>query len=153
MNDVFQLEWHLVIQAHDWNGYRVQNGFEDDSRAFSAERRRSRRHLVQHRPEGKQVGSAVQFLGADLFRRHVADRAQRRARTGQVLFIHHECLSDCRSHLAGRTSRCRDFRQTEIQNLGASALGHKKVGRLDVTVDDALGVRRIQSIGNFDGER
>jgi hypothetical protein len=32
------------------------------------------------------------------------------------------------------------------------ALGYKNVRRLNVTVHGALSVRRIQSIGNFDGE-
>jgi hypothetical protein len=32
-------------------------------------------------------------------------------------------------------------------------LGYKNVRGLDVAVNDALGVRRIQSIGDFDSER
>ncbi len=35
------------------------------------------------------------------------------------------------------------FRQPEIQNLGVPALGDKDVGGLDVPVDNALGVRRV----------
>ena len=44
------------------------------------------------------------------------------------------------------------FARSEIQDLGVSALGHKKIGRLDVAVDDPAFVRRIKSIGNFDGQ-
>src|ERR1700674_2950816 len=34
-----------------------------------------------------------------------------------------------------------------------SALGHKNVGWLDVAVDNAFGVSRIQRVRNLDGER
>ena len=34
-----------------------------------------------------------------------------------------------------------------------SALGDEDVGRLDVAVDDSLGVRRIQRVGNLDAQR
>ena len=47
----------------------------------------------------------------------------------------------------------RDLGQSEVENLGVSALGDKKIRRLDVAMDDALGMRRIQRIGNLDGQR
>ena len=46
----------------------------------------------------------------------------------------------------------RHFRQTEVQNLGMAALGHKNVGRLNVAVDDPFGVSCIERIGNLDGQ-
>ncbi len=46
-----------------------------------------------------------------------------------------------------------DFRQPKIQNLGVSALGHEDVRRLDVAVNDALGVRGVERVGNLDGQR
>ena len=42
--------------------------------------------------------------------------------------------------------------QTEIQNLGVAAIGDENVRGLDVAVDDALLVRGVKRIGNFDGE-
>ena len=45
----------------------------------------ARRHLVEHYSEREQVGSGVQFLGADLFRRHVCDRAHGSAGAGERL--------------------------------------------------------------------
>ena len=36
---------------------------------------RTRRHFVEHRAEGEQVGACVQFFAASLLRRHVGDRA------------------------------------------------------------------------------
>jgi hypothetical protein len=46
----------------------------------------------------------------------------------------------------------RDLGQSEIQNLGVAALRDKTVGWLDVAVDDALFVGRIQPLGNLDGQ-
>ena len=43
--------------------------------------------------------------------------------------------------------------QPEIQNFGVSALGHEDVSRLDVAMDDALGVGCLERIGNVDAER
>jgi hypothetical protein len=39
--------------------------------------------------------------------------------------------------------------QTEIQNLRVPLLGHKNIRRLDVPMDDALSVRRIQRLRHF----
>ena len=41
-------------------------------------------HLVQHRAEGKKVGTRIQSFSLRLLRRHVCDRAQRRAWTSKV---------------------------------------------------------------------
>jgi hypothetical protein len=45
-----------------------------------------------------------------------------------------------------------NFRESEVQNLGAAAGGDEDVGRLDVAVDDARGVSRIQSVEYFHGD-
>ena len=81
----FQLRRNIGIQPHRGTWERVQDGFEDDSRAFATEGQRPCRHLVQHRPEGEQIGARIQFLGPHLLRRHVSDGAERRAGAGQVL--------------------------------------------------------------------
>ncbi len=54
--------------------------------------------------------------------------------------------------LAGRSDCGRDFGQAEIENLGVAALGDEDVGGLDVAMDDALGMRGIEAVGNFEGE-
>src|ERR1700686_2651081 len=39
--------------------------------------------------------------------------------------------------------------QAEIENLGLAAFGNEYVGGLDVAMDDARGVRDIESVGNL----
>ena len=46
----------------------------------------------------------------------------------------------------------RDLGQSEVEHLGMPALGDEDIRRLDVTMHDALGVRRIQRIGDLDGQ-
>ena len=45
------------------------------------------------------------------------------------------------------------FGQSEIENLRMSALGDEDVCGLDVAMDNAGGVCRIQCVGNFDSQR
>jgi len=42
----------------------------------------------------------------------------------------------------------RTFASPQIQDLGMAQIGHKDVCRLDIAVNDSLGVRRSQPIGN-----
>ena len=43
--------------------------------------------------------------------------------------------------------------QAEVQDFGASPAGHKNVSRFDVAMNDALGVRRIQRVGDVNCKR
>src|SRR4029077_15659402 len=44
----------------------------------------------------------------------------------------------------------RKLRQSKIENLGVSGSGYKNVGGLDVTMNNAPGMSRIESLGNVD---
>ncbi len=46
----------------------------------------------------------------------------------------------------------RQLGQPEIQNLGYALGGDENVGGLDVPMNDALFMRRLQPIGNLDGD-
>ena len=56
--------------------------------------------------------------------------------------------SDRRDLQFGTDPAAADFRQPEIENLGVPALGHKNIRGLDVAMDDALRVRRIERVGD-----
>ena len=42
--------------------------------------------------------------------------------------------------------------QSEIENLGVTALGDENIGGLDIAMDDLLGVRGLECIRDFDGQ-
>src|ERR1700723_87135 len=42
--------------------------------------------------------------------------------------------------------------QTEVENLGLIAIRYKDVGRFDVAVNDALGVRTVEGVSDLDAE-
>src|ERR1700733_15148747 len=42
--------------------------------------------------------------------------------------------------------------QAEVENLGLIAICYKNVCRLDVAVNDALGVRTVEGVGDLDAE-
>jgi hypothetical protein len=50
------------------------------------------------------------------------------------------------SDLAGSRSRSRDLRQSKVENFCTIALGYEDVRRLDVAVDDPLGVGGVKCI-------
>jgi hypothetical protein len=56
-------------------------------------------------------------------------------------------------HPNRRNSHESHFRQSEVQNLGMTALGHENVCRLDVPMHDASGVSSIESIGDLNPQR
>jgi hypothetical protein len=55
----------------------------------------------------------------------------------------------CDFSCAGGRRQGRHFRQSEIQNLGVPTIGDENIGGLDVAMNDAFCVRRIQSVGHF----
>ena len=46
-----------------------------------------------------------------------------------------------------------NLRQSEVQNLRVTTFGDEDVSGFNVAVDDSLGMRGIEGIGNFDSER
>ncbi len=58
---------------------------------------------------------------------------------------------ECRAAAPAPTGCC-ELGQSEVENLGVTALGHEKVGGLDVTMDDALGMGSVERVGGFNGK-
>ena len=46
---------------------------------------------------------------------------------------------------------CGEFRQAKVEHFGLAAFGDEDVGRLQVPVNDACRVRRVQRVRDFDG--
>jgi hypothetical protein len=126
----------------------VENGVEHDRRRVALKRQDAGRHLIQDGTEREQIGARVGELAARLLGRHVRHRAQRRARRGQVDpaagFVRR---AGARSRLAGTV----DLREPEVEDLHLPARVHEDVRRLDVPVDDALRVCRLERVGHLGG--
>src|SRR5580698_6441183 len=58
-----------------------------------------------------------------------------------------------RGNLARRAACWIDLGQTKVQNLGMSAFGDEDVRGLDIAMDDAFGVGRVERVRNLDGKR
>ena len=116
------------------------------SAVVARERQRAGRHLVEHDAEREQVGARVELPAARLLGRHVRHRAQRRPR-------HRHSLAMRGLVRRRRLGPLDQLRQAEVEHLGLAARRHEDVRRLDVAVDDALGVRGVERVGDLHGER
>ena len=56
-------------------------------------------------------------------------------------------------NLRGRARVGLYFRQAEVENFGVLAFGDEDICGLDVAVDDASGVGRVERVGDFDAQR
>src|SRR5580693_1104115 len=114
-DDSFHLGRQVGVET-DWRYWgTIQNGFENYSRALSAKGQRAGGHLVQDRAKREQVGARIEFLGANLFRRHIGYGAHRSAGIGEGLFqgqtVHAGALG------------LEDLGQSEVENLGVTVRG------------------------------
>ena len=130
------------------NRFSIQDAVEDGRGAFARKRQQAGRHFIEHNPEGEQICAAIQFLRRGLFGRHVSDGAEHEPRTGEV---YKGCLSGVAGgHATGRNTG--KLSQAEIYDFGVSTVGDENVRGLDVAMNNALGVRRIERIGDLDGQ-
>jgi hypothetical protein len=56
-------------------GVLVDDGVEDGAGAVAREREKAGGHFVKNDAQGKEVGSGIEWLAEDLFRRHVGNGA------------------------------------------------------------------------------
>ena len=91
----------------------------------------TREQAVQQQPQAIDVGSGRDIVSQHLFRGAVCGRHDDRAFPGQA-------IRRCAFGVA-------QFRNTKIQQLGRTVFGHQDVGRFDVTVNDQVLVRIVNS--------
>src|SRR5208283_4721248 len=140
------------IEPHRRDRGAVHDGFADDRGTLTAKGQFAGSHFVNDCTEGEEISAGVEFTGSHLFWRHIGYRSYHGARTGEMIGVSRAGLRVERCHLGGRAACGSDFGETEIQNLGVSALGREDVGWFYVAVDDAFCVGRIERVGDLDGK-
>ena len=143
-----ELRREIGNELRRWHRLVAQNRAADFARGRAVERHLAGRHLVNHRAERKQIAARVNLFAAHLLGRHVRHGAQHGAGTGEMLRAGVGNLG-----LGFRAVFLRaHLRQSEVENLGVPAPRDENVRRLDVAMNDALAVRRIQRVGHFGSE-
>src|SRR5579864_7052887 len=146
VDDAFQFKWQVRIQSR-WRWERsIKNRIEDHSRGVATKLQGPCGHFIEHGPKGEQVGARVQFLAAHLLRRRIGNRADGASGTRQHLLV------DTPRFPFGSRRNHREFRQSEIQHLGVTLRSHENIGRFDVAVHDPFSVRRIEGVGDLNGQ-
>ena len=121
----------------------AQDPVEDDGRGGTGERQPPGHHLVENDAKGEQVRSGVERFTAGLLGGHVGDGPDHATGVRDEI---------CRLGLDVFGGRVLDPGDAEVENLRIAAMGHEDVGRLDIAVDDALGVRGFKRIGELHTE-
>ena len=107
---------------------------EDDLRCRSREGRLAHQHLVRDAGQRVEIAAAVDLVARPLLGTHVGGRAHREPGVSELL-------------AAGLVNRPRN---AEVGYQCVTA-GEHDVLRLDVAMDEALTVRRVERIGDFGG--
>ena len=126
----------------------VEDRLEDGGGGAAGEGRVAGGHLVEHHPEGEEVGAGVHLLAPRLLGRHVGHGPQRRARARRELVGGHR---GAERRLADPPA-LEELGEAEVEDLGLPALGEEEVGGLDVPVNDALAVGGLEGVGHVDGD-
>ena len=143
LDDLLELRRQLRIDAGRRRRLPVQDGAQDDGR-IPAEGPASRGHLVEHEAEREEVRPGVERFAGGLLRRHVEDCPDRDpGRCDQPGLGRRVCL---------RFAQALHFRQPEVEHLRAPVAGDEDVRRLDIAMDDALGVRGLERIRDLNSQ-
>ena len=108
----------------------------------------ARHHLEQHAAERPHVGTRVDLLPARLFGTHV----RRRPEDGPDAAFRPPCVGGGKALVSGRSPAAR-FRQPEVEHFHDAGGRHLDIGRLEIAMDDALVVRRLERFGDLPRHR
>jgi hypothetical protein len=106
-----------------------------------AERPPPGRHFIEHDAQRKHVRSRIDLFAAQLFGRHVADRADGDTGIRQLV----ACRACLIVHAVHRA------REPEVENLHLPTLRQEDVGRLEVAMEQTLRVGSVQRVRERDG--
>ena len=106
---------------------------DDAHRIVSQEGRAPCDHLVEHGPQGVQVGLGGHVAAHGLFRRHIGHGA------------HHHPFQ-------GKPRAVQGHRQSEVADLGCTFFCQPHIPRLQVPVDDAPAVGKLQASAGLLGD-
>ena len=115
---------------------------EDKGAGGAAKRDVAGSHFVEDDAEGEEVGARVEEFTTGLLRRHVRNGADRGAGTGDMERASRPSPRSTLARPKSRTLAC--------QRL--AGLNEEDVGRLDVAVDDAAGVRGDERVSDLGGD-
>ena len=146
-NDVFEPCGQRRPDLSRPAGLLVQDRAGNHGAGCAAESRPACGHLVQHKSEREQIRADVDVFAAQLLRGHVGDRADGVAvlgepAIGELRRLHRRARHRLVDHCLG---------ESKVEDLRPVA-GEKNVCRLDIAVDDARRVCRIERAGQSGGD-
>ena len=128
-------------------GFAMQDGADGVGDRLPAEEPVTGEHLEENDPEGPHVGLLIDGLAARLFGRHVGGRSQ-----DDALLRHRRGDRGRGRRVAVGLVAQKYAGEPEVEQLDAPILRHLDVRRFQVAMDDALGVRRLQPLGDLPSE-
>lgn len=132
----------------DGRGCIAEDGGKGFDGGWGVEGAASGEHFVEDGAEGENVATVVDGLAAGLFGSHVGHGAEEDPGGGEVLA---EGDGDGFGVLGDGTGEGRlELGETEIEDLEAALADHE-VGRFEIAVDDAGGVRGLEGGGELGG--
>jgi hypothetical protein len=114
------------------------------------ERTAPHEHFVEHAAERPDVGATIDVPSFGLLRRHVGSRAENDAGGRHRRRRHRRRIEN----LAPASPTCATrsverFRQTKVEHFDRAVVAYFDVGRLQIAMDDALFVCRLEGVGDL----
>ena len=144
-DDVIELGRHAVLDLRRRGRLPGQQPFEDRRHRRALEGQLAGGHLIQHDAGGKDVAPRVDLLPARLLGRHVRHGPDGRAHRRQL-------IGGAQRVRIAAARRLTELGDAEVEHLDRAAASDEEIGRLDVAMDDALGMRGLERVGHLGAE-
>ena len=152
---ILQLQRQLGVEGSQGRRGVVENPVKGDRSGRAGEGMLSSRKLIQHHAQRENIAARIQGFAPRLFRGHVSDGADGRSRSGKQLIcerLRYRVTRVVAPRAAWDGVSRFELSQPEVENFRLPGGRHKDVARLDVAVDDALSMRRVQRVCHLDPE-